>query len=143
MLEKLSYEALKHGGIRRTAEDMREDDPILAIRGRYLVSIVAVELCYLQWSLAKGCPTCPSEPNRFITSRFISIYRVIRLKIRKILQITFPQIGILLPSTLPRGLFGPTFGDEGSSVAGGCNPGLELIPEEDSHLIEVETGLLR
>ncbi|OQE51994.1 hypothetical protein PENNAL_c0497G10623, partial [Penicillium nalgiovense] len=36
MLEKLRYEALKHGGIRRAAEDMREDDPILGIRGQYL-----------------------------------------------------------------------------------------------------------
>ena len=44
---------------------------------------------------------------------------------------------------LPRSLFGPTFCEKGSSNAGGSNHGLELIPEENSHLIQVETGLLR
>lgn len=56
MLEKLRYEALKHGGIRRAAEDMREDDPNLGIRGQYLVSLVAmefaVELCQVVPSLS-------------------------------------------------------------------------------------------
>jgi hypothetical protein len=59
------------------------------------------------------------------------------------MQIIVSQIGILLPSTLPRSLFRPTFSDKGSSNARGCEQGLELIPEENSHFIQVETGLLR
>lgn len=82
MLNKLSYEALKYAGVCRAAEDTREDDPILGIHGQYLISLVAMELCYLKRGFAKWCPTCPSEPNPFITSRIINIYQVVRLKFR-------------------------------------------------------------
>lgn len=59
------------------------------------------------------------------------------------MQVKFSQISIPLPSLLPSSLFGPTFGNKGSSDAGGCNQGLELIPEEDSHLIKVKTRFFK
>lgn len=55
------------------------------------------------------------------------------------MQVKFSQIGVPLPSLLLSHLFGPTFGNKGSSDAGCCNQGLELIPEEDSHLIKIKT----
>lgn len=45
MLQKLGYEVRKQGGIRGTAEDTREDDPILGIRRQYLISLVSVWNC--------------------------------------------------------------------------------------------------
>lgn len=73
---KLSYEVFKHDGIRRTTEDTRENDPALGIGKRYLISLIAVELCCLRRTLAKWCPTCPSEPSPFITPIFIGIHGV-------------------------------------------------------------------
>lgn len=59
------------------------------------------------------------------------------------MQVKFSQIGVPLPSLLLSHLFGPTFGNKGSSDAGRCNQGLEPVPEEDSHLIKVKTGLFK
>ena len=59
------------------------------------------------------------------------------------MQVKFSQIGVPLPNLLLSRLFRPTFGNKGSSDAGCCNQGLELVPEEDSHLIKVKTGFFK
>jgi len=53
------------------------------------------------------------------------------------MEIELSQIGVTLLCMLPRRLFRPAFGDKGSSDARGYDYCAKLIPEEDSHLIEV------
>mgnify|MGYP006919983439 FL=1 len=45
----------------------REEDTVLGIRGQYLISLVAMELCYLQRSSVKWFPAGPPESNPLIT----------------------------------------------------------------------------
>lgn len=143
MIKKLSYKIFEDDGIRSTAEYTRENYPILSIRRQYLISLVASKLCYLQRSSTKRCPTGAPEPDPFITAGFINIYQVIRLKLGQVVEVIVSQVRILLFSTLPRCLLGPTCRYKSPSNAGGCDHGLKLFPQEHSHFIEVETRLLR
>jgi hypothetical protein len=59
------------------------------------------------------------------------------------MEIKFSQIGITLLCMLLGRLFRPAFGDKSSSDARGCDHRAKLIPEEDSHLIEVQAQFFR
>jgi hypothetical protein len=57
------------------------------------------------------------------------------------MRITFSEIGTVLSSSLASRLLGPSFTDKGRSDAGCYYEDLELILEEDSYPIQVDTRL--
>lgn len=59
------------------------------------------------------------------------------------MQVKASQINVPLLILLSSNIFKPAFSDKGSSDAGGCNQGLELVPEEDSHFIKVKTRFFK
>jgi hypothetical protein len=112
----------------------------------YLVQVIfdiagRGELRYLQRRSAEWCPTRASKSGSFITSGFINIYKVIRLKVGQAMQVIGSQIRILLSCALSSSHFRPTFRNKGSSDAGGSDQRLELIPQKVSHLVEIEPWL--
>lgn len=137
VLEKLGYEVPKYNSIRGAAENRPENDLILGTYKQYLIS-------WSEWNCVtcKGILPSSAQPvalnSAHLSHPDSSPYtRWYNWKPRQTMQVIDWEIRILLSCALPGGLCRPTFGNKGSSNTRGGDNSLELIPEKDSHLIEV------
>ena len=99
------------------------------------MSLIAVEPSNLDRRHSQGRPSRPPEPRELVTARLVNVHQMVRAEGRLVVEVEVAQIRVPFQRNTARCFLRPPHRREGPADTVGGHKNLELVPEENDHLV--------